>query len=244
MRFRIQLFGAAVCLTFVVLFATPSRALDAARLLHPSFGVPALSDFASKRNLSYLALGSAATWLVVRSENSSQVAATLDGWRVLETGSDFGNVYGDGAFLAASTLGLFATGRLLGDSRLTNTAADLSRSLAVTSIVTWTLKAGIDRARPSGGRYSFPSGHTATAFAIAPVLRQHFGWKVGLPAYTLATLTGLGRLEDKRHYPTDVIAGAALGLIVGNAVTQGHTALHLPGRVNVDRHGIGLHFQF
>lgn len=228
----------------LVFAALPSTAFDGGRLLHPSIGTPSLGDFACKRNLSYLALGGATTWLVVRSENHSRIATTLDGSAFLELGSDLGNVYGDGAFLGAGTLGLYAAGRLLHHDGMVRAAADVSRSLAVTSVLTWTIKAGIDRTRPNGGRYSFPSGHTATAFAIAPVLDRRFGWKIGVPAYALAVMTGLGRLEDERHYPTDVIAGAALGLFVGNAMTHAPTALHLPGRVQVDRHGVGLRFQF
>ncbi len=62
--------------------------------------------------------------------------------------------------------------------------------------------------------HSFPSGHTATSFAAATVLL--FGNPiVGLLALAAATLVGFGRIAAGVHYPTDVLAGALLGIIIG-----------------------------
>lgn len=66
---------------------------------------------------------------------------------------------------------------------------------------------------------SFPSGHTVIAFALAPVLSHR------LPAgrayfYTIAVLVGLTRVYLGLHYPTDVLAGAALGLAGGLAAVR------------------------
>lgn len=65
--------------------------------------------------------------------------------------------------------------------------------------------------------YSFPSGHTATAFAAAVVL-VYGSPGVGLLALLCAAGIGYGRLATGVHYPTDVLAGAALGAAVGIAV--------------------------
>jgi len=62
--------------------------------------------------------------------------------------------------------------------------------------------------------YSFPSGHTATAFAAAVVL-MYGSPGVGLLALFAAALVGFGRMATGVHYPSDVIAGALLGSIVG-----------------------------
>lgn len=62
--------------------------------------------------------------------------------------------------------------------------------------------------------YSFPSGHSASSFAAAVVLlkcRKAFG----IPAILLAALIAFSRLFLFVHYPTDVLAGAALGAILG-----------------------------
>lgn len=65
--------------------------------------------------------------------------------------------------------------------------------------------------------YSFPSGHTSSSFAAASVLfRIRKSW--GTAAFVLAALIGFSRMFLLVHYPTDVLAGAALGLLVGNIV--------------------------
>jgi membrane-associated phospholipid phosphatase len=69
---------------------------------------------------------------------------------------------------------------------------------------------------------SFPSGHTATAFAVASVLA--YGYKdkiwVGVTSYTVASLVGLSRINDGKHWATDVIAGAALGTFIGTVLSK------------------------
>jgi len=67
---------------------------------------------------------------------------------------------------------------------------------------------------------SFPSGHTTTAFAIASVLTQGYKGKlwIGLTSYSIATLVGLSRINDGKHWATDVIAGAALGTFIGTVL--------------------------
>ena len=63
---------------------------------------------------------------------------------------------------------------------------------------------------PSERTHSFPSGHTATAFAGATMLAAYLPrWR--MPLYVLAVLIALWRLYNGVHYPTDVIAGAVLG---------------------------------
>jgi membrane-associated phospholipid phosphatase len=77
------------------------------------------------------------------------------------------------------------------------------------------------RSRPEGGGFSFPSGHTTAAFASATVLQQHFGWKVGVPAYAVASYVAASRVQTQKHYLSDVAFGAALGIVAGRSVTLG-----------------------
>jgi membrane-associated phospholipid phosphatase len=64
---------------------------------------------------------------------------------------------------------------------------------------------------------SFPSGHTASAFAFASAAGGAER-RLGLPLLALATLVGYSRVHTGVHYPADVIAGAAIGLGAGKLV--------------------------
>ncbi|ENM5750630.1 phosphatase PAP2 family protein [Vibrio mimicus] len=87
-------------------------------------------------------------------------------------------------------------------------------SIATASGVGLVTKSLIDEERPDGsGNDSFPSNHTANAFAAATTLNIRYGWEVGLPAYGLAALSGVGRVEGNKHYWRDVLAGAVLGTV-------------------------------
>lgn len=71
--------------------------------------------------------------------------------------------------------------------------------------------------RPDGSsRNSFPSGHTATAFMGAELLRREY-WDVspwiGVAGYAVAAGTGFFRMYNNRHWLTDVLAGAGIGIL-------------------------------
>jgi len=89
-------------------------------------------------------------------------------------------------------------------------------SIGVSSALTIALKNTVNRTRPDGSdRKSFPSGHASTTFASATFLHRRYGWKAGLPAYAVATFTGVARKLGQKHFWGDVAAGAAFGTISG-----------------------------
>lgn len=60
---------------------------------------------------------------------------------------------------------------------------------------------------------SFPSGHTTLAFAAAATIAmQHKQWYIAVPAYLWAASVGYSRMYLGKHYPSDVLAGAAVGI--------------------------------
>jgi membrane-associated phospholipid phosphatase len=65
-------------------------------------------------------------------------------------------------------------------------------------------------------RNSFPSGHTATAFTGAELVRQEYGWGIGSAAYAVAIATGALRIYNNRHWCNDVLAGAGIGILSAN----------------------------
>ena len=92
-------------------------------------------------------------------------------------------------------------------------AAAAAAYLSMT-LLTNSLKYSVCELRPDGSRRnSFPSGHTATAFTGAELVRTEYGWEAGLIAYAAATTVGFMRIYNNRHWCNDVLAGAAVGII-------------------------------
>jgi membrane-associated phospholipid phosphatase len=131
---------------------------------------------------------------------------------------NIGRFYGEGWVQGVGSLGCWSLGAFTSDLRLQEFGRDTFETLVMDAVVVSALKYPLDRTRPTGGPYSFPSGHTLTAFCVAPVITQYGGLELGIPAYTLGIITGLARVDDHYHYLSDVIAGATLGIILGNSV--------------------------
>lgn len=146
-----------------------------------------------------------------RSASKDELASTIRRFGQIE-------VYG------TVTAGLVAAGLLTGNDALTRTGGRLAATLAFTGAAGMAGKLITGRPRPEAsgdadgyvpfsGQDAMPSGHTAMAFAFATALADDIDrtWvTVGL--YTLATGVGWSRLNDNRHWLTDVAAGAALGI--------------------------------
>lgn len=87
------------------------------------------------------------------------------------------------------------------------------------------LKAITSERRPDGGPHSFPSGHTAQAFMAATFLHKEFGKKsiwYSITGYTMATAVGTCRMLSNRHWASDVLVGAGLGVLSTNLVYLAH----------------------
>ena len=159
-------------------------------------------------------------------------------WAVRETpifGSpESARRWSDG-FARATEIGLYATA--FGSSMrertwnigLTNIGA-VYLGQSSTGHVTSLLKSVTSRERPDGRDFrSFPSGHTSGAFANAAVASRSLrSMNLPRPAerglwitfMTLAAGTAWARVEGGRHYPSDVLAGAALGNFLGRFVSE------------------------
>lgn len=85
---------------------------------------------------------------------------------------------------------------------------------AVTNTVKYTVR---ERRPDSSKRNSFFSGHTATAFTGAELVRIEYGWAYGSAAYAVATTTAFLRVWNKRHWVGDVVAGAGAGILCAQA---------------------------
>ena len=85
-------------------------------------------------------------------------------------------------------------------------------TLGSTLIVVNGLKRTVNKQRPNGKRYAFPSGHTASSMTSAAFLQIRHGWKAGVPAYLIAGYTGWTRVHANKHDYWDVLAGGAIGV--------------------------------
>ena len=104
-----------------------------------------------------------------------------------------------------------------GDYGFAGRLVSLATSAAAEAIIVNGLKYTCCRLRPDGvTANSFPSGHTATVFMGAEQIRLEYGGWAGAGAYALATGVGLLRVYNGYHWFTDVLAGAAVGIVSAN----------------------------
>jgi membrane-associated phospholipid phosphatase len=166
----------------------------------------------------------------------------------------FDNIQPLGNEYAIGIVGTFYIyGEIFKDPRAKTTALDAISATAIASgIVTNSFKYVIGRGRPTdghgaynfqpfSGQDSFSSGHTTEAFVLASVITEHYNapW-VQVTSYGLASAVGYARLNNNRHWPSDVLAGATIGTFVGKTVVhfnRKHRQISIQPIVGPDIHG-------
>jgi membrane-associated phospholipid phosphatase len=158
-----------------------------------------------------------------------------------------------GSLLAG--VGLYALGRADGQRRVQALGLHSVEAILLADILGGGIKLVAGRARPyvdiddpfnfqlfrgfSGHPYqSFPSGHTVNAFAFASTLTRETQfwwpnkvWYVGTVFYGGAALMGLSRMYNNQHWASDVMAGAAIGTLIGIKVVK-YTHSHPGNRID------------
>jgi PAP2 superfamily len=157
------------------------------------------------------------------------------------TSDDISNIVtelGDGKNVLPP-LGLFYLyGHLVKDEKARRTSIECAESFLASGILVQLLKVSFHRKRPNKtdskddwdgpGLYlsdlSFPSGHSSTAFSIATVIATEYKNKPLVPplAYGVAALTALSRINDDKHWASDVFMGSAIGYFSARAVLNLH----------------------
>ncbi len=168
--------------------------------------------------------------------------------------------FGNSSITIPALIGFYMYGRFGENEKVERTALLASESFLVTSLFTGVLKIGLGRVRPSiagasantfhapwvdGAGHSFPSGHTSTAFAIATVIANEYENVPLLTpiSYGIASLTALSRLNDEKHWASDIVFGAALGYFTAKTILKLHSnkkGRHFTIYPRVDRRGGGL----
>ena len=153
-----------------------------------------------------------------------------------------------------ASVGLYGLGRANGQRRVQSLGLHSLESILLADIVGTSIKFTAGRARPyvdienpydfqlfrgTDHKYqSFPSGHTINAFAFASTLTRetqfwwpHSAFYVGTVFYGGATLMGLSRIYNNQHWASDVMAGAAIGTLIGTKVVK-YTHSHPGNRID------------
>jgi membrane-associated phospholipid phosphatase len=141
-----------------------------------------------------------------------------------------GTPLGWGGGIVAAT---YLAGLVTGADGVRETGFEMAEAGILSGIVSAALRFAIGRSRPEADKGStdfhpfeggltagsMPSGHTTFAFALASVASVRvtgLGWV----AYPLAALVGYSRINDDKHWTSDVVAGAVLGTVSGLWVTR------------------------
>lgn len=113
-----------------------------------------------------------------------------------------------------------------GKHDLPNQAALFIKSEILIAAIVFPLKQITLENRPdSYKRNSFPSGHTTQAFMAATFLSREYGYKsvwISVGAYTMATTVGVFRILNNRHWLSDILVGAGIGILSTNVVYATH----------------------
>ena len=216
------------------LFAAPAaNAQDADRFLKWSYqdGTALAKDVAP--SLPYLAAGSAA----FIAGGSHLDAPLLHGIQSQYEGpvADFlsvSNEFGSTKMIPA-TAGLFAVSLLTDDAKFQDAAFTSMQSLVYSTAAVFAVKYAVGRMRPEAGNgtrafdafsgnTSFPSGHTAVAFAVVTPWVMYYPNPVTYGLFAVSAGTAVARIAKDRHWPTDVLTGAAIGYFTARYLSNRH----------------------
>jgi len=185
----------------------------------------------AKGDAKYWAIFGAATGALIATDQwTVKQLPNTNGQRRLGTyTSNIGAAYS----LVPISAGFYFLGSAFKGERFRETGLLAFETLIDTTIVETVIKAATHRARPLEGNgeghfwdkhgsvwnASFPSGHAINTFALASIFaHQYRGIAVPVISYGLATLVVGARVAAQKHFPGDVVAGAAMGWFIGDYV--------------------------
>jgi membrane-associated phospholipid phosphatase len=177
-----------------------------------------LKSVASKESVSLLSAATAFALFVSPFDANLTYSASCSTF-LKTTFEPWARVAGQEWLLGSGAVATYAIGKVFDRPRVAAIGGDLIEAQVVAGASTLALKQVIRRTRPDGEPRSFPSGHASGTFAAATVVQRHFGLKGAIPAYAAAVLITGARMQANSHYPTDLIIGAAVGILSGRAAT-------------------------
>ncbi len=142
------------------------------------------------------------------------------------TGDNVLNYMGAPYTMAGIGIVITSVGAGTHNLKLRTTGEAVLESLFWSELFTIGMKYAFNRTRPDGSGHGFPSAHATGVFSTATVLQMMYGPKAGVPAYALAALVSLSRVDAYKHFPSDVLMGAVLGSAFAYGTTRYHKQLH------------------
>ena len=177
-----------------------------------------MKSMVSKESASVLSTATAFALLAAPFDESLTYSASCSTF-LKTTFEGWARVMGQEWVLGSAALATYVIGRTAGKPAVAAVGGNLVESQIVAGATTFALKHALRRARPDGEPRSFPSGHAAGTFAAATVIQRHFGLRAAIPAFSAAAVISAARLQANSHYPSDIIMGAAIGVLAGRAAT-------------------------
>lgn len=152
-----------------------------------------------------------------------------------------GEILGELGTLLGTASVVYAVGRIKDQPKVSHLGMDLIEALAMSEVLTQTLKYTVGRERPDGSsNNSFPSGHAADTFAFATALERHLHWRYAIPAYVFSSYVAISRLPANRHWLSDAVFGSAVGIIAGRTVTSHESERPYPVAVTAVPGGVAI----
>ncbi len=206
-----------------------------------------LANFFQPHNLAISVVGLGVVGIAHNWDD--ELGGEVGGSGVVREVLDLGNQYGSSAISLATTAGMWGMAKLVGFSRGEAVFSDLTRAILLANVVVTPIKLLAQRERPdSSNNFSFPSGHSANAFAMTSVLARRYGLKLAAPLIAFTAVVPVARIDHNRHFFSDVVAGSILGLMAGSAVTlqsaSDPTGISIEPRLNRASLGMAVSYHF
>lgn len=173
-----------------------------------------------------------------------------------------GEPMGNSLYMIGGSLVIYAGGKLVGNENVAQPALTAFKATLIAGGAAGVIKFLMHRARPnenipadafdwSGPSFqtdnlSFVSAHSTTAFALASSLSTYYKdykW-VAWVTYPLATVTAWSRVYQNKHWVSDVVGGAALGIFIGKTVANPEKYQWSFGPNNFGGSSVTFNYQF
>lgn len=177
-----------------------------------------LQALLSPTSLAWAGTGVAAAVLVQPWDD--QIHFGLSDWPTVRATLDVVDLYGSNRHVSITLVAAWSGAKLLGNDFVASSTSEMLRAVVFANVLVTPLKFAVGRRRPDGSNsLSFPSGHSANAFALTTALGRRLRPFPLLILYAATVAVPVSRIHHHQHFLSDVVSGSVLGIVAGRAVT-------------------------